>query len=69
MANFERAVRAEAQAYDGLKDGVAAGLIFWRRLKARRPDLACRCPDCRTDSWQHVKGLLEDCGFSPSATS
>ena len=68
-ADFERAVRAEALAYDGPKEGPADGFIFWKRLERKRPDLTCRCPTCRGDPWQHVKGVLEDCGFSESATS
>ena len=68
-ADFERAVRAVALAYDGPKEGAADGLIFWKRLERRRPDLTCRCHTCRSDPWQHVKWVLRDCGFSDSATS
>ena len=68
-ADFERAVRLEARAYDGPKEGVLAGLHFWMQLAKRRPDLTCTSDTCRSDPWQHVKWVLRDCGFSDSATS
>ena len=37
--NFEREVRAEALAYDGPKEDVADGLVFWSQLKQKRPDV------------------------------
>lgn len=68
--DFERAVRAEARTYDGSKDGVEAGLLFWMRLSQEHPDLTCNCRTCtRNDPWQHVKVVLRGCGFGESATS